>query len=823
MGDTRAAIARGDEALALAERLQGPESTGVAIALQRTAGFRHGIGDFEGARTRIERAMAIWRKVGGSGQHIAEALSELAALKESEGQLVGALVLADESLTALEGADTDDRIKSIALETRGRILSSLGRYGDARATLEEARQLNESSVDGERRRLLAQSLLALALVDQRLGRLDDAKASAMRAIELHAANHGPDHPHVAAARGRYAEILAESGAPEQAWPELEATERLAVAHVRLIGGTLPEREALRYARERSSGLGLAVTLATRPAAGPEQAARAWQVVAAGRGVVLDELAARQHDVVNADTPAVRERLDAFVRARTRLANLVVRGPEDAPSARFTAMLTEARERRAVTEQALADVSQPFRAERARNRAGLSQMLSTLSPGQALVAYVRYDRVGDATDRTLSARADARSRVPVTEYAAFVAMAGTAPRLVRLGPAARVERSIDAWRGQIDAEIGGAGIGARRLEAAYRRAGAALRRQIWDPIAPSLRQATAVFVVPDAALHLVDLAALPVGTTRYLIESGPTLHYLLAERDLIRVDADAPGRGLLVMGAPDFDRASPMAEASLARNTTRGTPSRSASCEAFARLSFSPLRDAGREARTVSDLWRSSRAAGAVTAVGPGEEAGDTLELTGRIATETAFKTLAPGRRVLHLATHGFFLDGRCATAARRGPATGAVSVVTADDSPLLRAGLALAGANRRTAVDADRDDGILTAEEVAAVNLAGVEWAVLSACNTGVGDWVAGEGVLGLRRAFEMAGARTVIMSLWPVGDATTASWMARLYRQRFDGRAQTLEAVRAASLGLLRDARARGASTHPARWAGFIAAGDWR
>jgi len=98
-----------------------------------------------------------------------------------------------------------------------------------------------------------------------------------------------------------------------------------------------------------------------------------------------------------------------------------------------------------------------------------------------------------------------------------------------------------------------------------------------------------------------------------------------------------------------------------------------------------------------------------------------------------------------------------------------------------------------------------------------------AACNTGVGDWVAGEGVLGLRRAFEIAGAHTVIMSLWPVGDATTASWMARLYRQRFVARAQTLEAVRAASLGLLRDARARGASTHPARWAGFIAAGDWR
>ncbi len=837
MGDTREAIARGDEALALAERLQGPESSGVAIALQRAASFRHGIGDYDGARTRIERAMAIWRKVGVSGQHVGEALGELAALSESEGRLSDAIALADQALASLGGADTDDRIKSIVLGTRGRILTSLGRHDEARATLDDARRLTESSSDGELRSLLAQSLLSLALVDQRLGQLDEAKVSAMRAIELFSAYQGPDHPNVAAARGRYAEILAGSGAPEQAWPELEATERLAVAHVRLIGGTLPEREALRYVRERPSGLGLAMTLATRPGAAADEAARAWQVVAAGRGVVLDELVARQHDVVTAGTPAVRERLDDLVRARTRLANLVVRGPDDTPLERFKTMLAEARTRRAATEQALADVSQPFRAERARNRAGLSQMLAMLTPGQALVAYVRYERVGDAAGRASSAPAAAKPDAPVTEYAAFVATVGTAPRLVRLGTAAQVERSIGEWREQIDAEIEGGGLAARRLEAAYRRAGAALRRQIWDPVAPSLRQATAVFVVPDGALHLVDLAALPVGTTRYLIERGPPLHYLLAERDLIRDDAAVPGRGLLVMGAPDFDRASPVVVDRLVQRPTEptptaavsptpriagATPSRSASCDTFTRLSFRPLGDTGREARTVSDLWRVSRSA-AGSPVSLGDEGGDMLELTGRIATETAFKTLAPGRRVLHLATHGFFLDGRCPTGGRRGSALGAVNVVTADDSPLLRAGLALAGANRRTAADADRDDGILTAEEVAAVNLTGVEWAVLSACNTGVGDWVAGEGVLGLRRAFEMAGARTVIMSLWPVGDTTTASWMARLYRQRFIGRAPTLEAVRAASLGLLREARAKGASTHPARWAGFIAAGDWR
>ena len=277
---------------------------------------------------------------------------------------------------------------------------------------------------------------------------------------------------------------------------------------------------------------------------------------------------------------------------------------------------------------------------------------------------------------------------------------------------------------------GGGIGARRLEAAYRRAGAALRRQIWDPIAPSLRQATAVFVVPDAALHLVDLAALPVG------------HDAVSDRE--RTDAPLPARG----ARPDSGRRrgartrsaghgrpglrprvaargrsparhamspTPTAEASLARDTTRGTPSRSASCEAFTRLSFrrSAMPDA-RRARSATCGVRAAPPARS-TAVGPGDEARRHAR---------AHRTRSPPRP----RSRRWRPAGACCTSppmassstdaarrpARRGPAPGAVSVVTADDSPLLRAGLALAGANRRTAADADRDDGILTAEEVAA-------------------------------------------------------------------------------------------------------------
>jgi CHAT domain-containing protein len=221
-------------------------------------------------------------------------------------------------------------------------------------------------------------------------------------------------------------------------------------------------------------------------------------------------------------------------------------------------------------------------------------------------------------------------------------------------------------------------------------------------------------------------------------------------------------------------------------------------------------------------------------------------LVGGVASETAFKQLAPGRRVLHLATHGFFLGDECDTppASQATRAVGAIvgsqppapprppappsarparRAAANSENPLLLSGLALAGANRRAAAGPNEDDGILTAEEVAGLDLTGVDWAVLSACETGLGLVRVGEGVLGLRRAFQTAGARTVIMSLWSVEDRATRQWMRALYRGRFERGLDTADAVQQAALTTLRARRAAGQSGHPFFWAGFAAAGDWR
>lgn len=146
-------------------------------------------------------------------------------------------------------------------------------------------------------------------------------------------------------------------------------------------------------------------------------------------------------------------------------------------------------------------------------------------------------------------------------------------------------------------------------------------------------------------------------------------------------------------------------------------------------------------------------------------------------------------------------------------------------------GLVLAGANQPQAEG--KDDGILTALEVQALDLRGVELAVLSACETGLGESAAGEGVLGLQRAFQLAGAGTTVGSLWKVPDEATRALMSEFYRQLWEEKKGKLAALRGAQLWMLREGKARGVKTEepdeksttlpPRYWAAFVLSGDWR
>lgn len=339
--------------------------------------------------------------------------------------------------------------------------------------------------------------------------------------------------------------------------------------------------------------------------------------------------------------------------------------------------------------------------------------------------------------------------------------------------------------------------------------------------------------------MVSFATLPREEQGYLVEGALRFHYLSTERDLIRKQRSRTGgNGLLALGGADFDASAD----AIARSITGGAGvpggtdpsvehrllhayrSPAPACEGFSTLHFDPLPGSATEAEQIESLWVGDNA---------GDDTGEAevLLLTGAGANEAAFKRWAPRYQVLHLATHGFFLDDRCDSnlgklLARTSTASGRVEPASLliGDNPLLLSGLAMAGANGHleTGGGLDGEDGILTAEEIASLDLSGVEWAVLSACETGVGEIRPGEGVLGLRRAFETAGVGALIMSLWKVQDEASRQWMRALYEGRRDG-LSTVEAVRAAALTLIGERRSDGKSTHPFYWGAFIAAGEWR
>lgn len=450
-------------------------------------------------------------------------------------------------------------------------------------------------------------------------------------------------------------------------------------------------------------------------------------------------------IATSDDARVRQAAEELAIQRNRLAVSLRRGQAD--SSKLLASVEQA-------EHKLAALSKDFARIDKANRVGLSDVVAALPAHAGLLEFRLYRPIGAngsfAGDRRL---------------VGMVVRPDTGVVVKDLGLHSEIEEKvIEATN--FDAPA------ARRIASKW------LADRVITPFQEQLGSLKVIYIAPDGALNLLPLEMLPFQGVDYWIKSQE-LRFVSTGRSLATDRIHHESRGLAVIGSVNFGRASPdLVEATTSPGAT-GLP-----------MQFAALPDTGPEAQFVADIWK--------TATG---EASTILRDTA--AREAAVKSLVPPPRILHFATHGFFLPQ---TQRENGGA-------------MLSSGIALAGANAgmRGILDADDQDGILWALEAMSLNLSGTQLVAMSACDTARGIVDAFEGVYGLSRGFQIAGAQNVLMTLWSLNDSRARAFMQDFYAEWAKSGASNdpLEALRAVKLAWI-------ASENPSRsdpriWAPYV------
>ena len=763
------ALSRAAEARPIAERLleiaekEFPNTDEASTAGDELGFVCAALGDFPCAQRAYKRSIAITRKISGNDSaDLVSALNNLGALEFRMGDMADSIAHDEEALAIAYRTASEEPYLGVIENNLGAHYIKVQQFDKALEHLNRALDLVQKRY-GPESPLDMEVHHNLANLFSRTGKF----AEAWRTYEFSLKDQYERVDVRAGTHAMFALSLAQGGNPIRAVEEGLASARIGREMFVLEARTLPERQALAYDATRPRGLDTAISVILKHPELP--AAEIFQEVVRSRALVADEMARRQKNLNSNNDPETARLLRELDAARVELLTA-----EDSTLDKTTRddKVSAASSRMEKIERTLAERSATLRSDERIYQATTEDVRHNLPVHSVLVSYVQYQQ--RAVDRLDPSNANTPS------YVAFVLHPDSDQiHVFNLGEAGTIDKYVLRARAAADAEARSGGLGSMRNERAYRDAALAVRQRIWDPLKREIGDARLALVVADGSLNLIPFAGLPDGNG-YLVEHGPVIHTLSSERDLVPSDQGQRKTGLLAIGSPSFG----MAENKLPASPLRGaTPT----CEEFSKIEFHPLPGTAIEVADIDSAWRRWNAAEPSQLV------------TGDDATLEAFLEDAAHSRVLHVATHAFLLDKSCG-----------------NGNPLLHSGLVFAGGSHGAAAS------ILTAQQIASLDLSGVDWAVLSACNTGNGELRDGEGVVGLQRAFRVAGARSVIMTLWPVDDDVARRFMHELYAERLGGHATTADAVWYSSRKLLNEWRASGKSTHPWYWAGFVGSGGW-
>ncbi len=759
-------------ALAIREKALRPDHTDIAASLNNLAEFNAYLGDYAKNEPLFQRALAILEKAMGPNHFsVGLLLGNLAGLYSGRGDYLRAEPLYQRELAILEKALGPDH-PSVAnsLGNLALLYYDQGDYVKAKPLHQRAVAIREK-VLGPDHPDLALSLNNLADLYRDRGGYLEAQSLYRRALAIRERALGLQHPDVGKTLTGLARLYATKDDPAQAIVFQSRANDVGEHNIALNLANGSERQKLAYLALFTAQTDFALTLHSQAAPGDALALDlAFTTLLRRKGRALDTMTDTIAALRRRLTSEDQKLLGQLAETRSQLAALTFRESTATPDT-YQRRLKPLEEKIESLEAELSSRSTGFRTN--SQPVTLSSVQAALPAGSALIEFTVF------TPRDLQT---GKSKLP--RYLAYVLQAQGRPKWVDLGGAAPIDQAIDEWREAL------------RGRPDVKQLGRELDEKLMRPVRALLQsgpgETRRLLIAPDGSLNLIPFAALVDEEERYLVERY-TISYLTSGRDLLRLHTSEPQQNQpLIVANPDFGRPA---------NATTGA-AQSGEADSIA-IPFRPLPSTQGEALGIKAVLPEA-----------------SMLLRSR-ATEAALKQ-AHSPRILHIATHGFFLSDE-GTAPAETPGIFGDSLRLSDlrlgkwaahiKDPLLRSGLALSGANLGKSGD---DDGVLTALEVAGLDLWGTKLVVLSACETGVGEIRNGEGVQGLRRALVLAGSESQVMSLWPVEDKGAKELMIQYYRALRQGEERS-EGLRQVQLRMLRSTR----WWHPFYWAAFIQSGE--
>ncbi|HYI00077.1 tetratricopeptide repeat protein [Hyalangium sp.] len=828
-------------ALAIREATLGKDHPHVATSLNELASLYYDQGLYGQAELLYQRALAIREAaLGKDHPDVATSLNDLALLYAAQGSYDRAEPLYQRARAILEAALGKNHLEvATSLNNLAGLYADQSLYGRAEPLYQRALAIQEETL-GKGHPTVAALLNNLASLYYDQGLYGRAESLFERALAIREAVLGKNHPEVATSLNNLASLYKSQGFYGRAEPLYQRT--LAIQEAALgknhpeVGLLLNNLASLRLAQHR---LGAAIPLLTRSFAISEQRLRQEALgfsearmasflqllrtneerlyallrahpddarvrrLALGAALLLKGRSVEE--MANISRAVYRslgaEEHDTFERLRglrTQLAKLSLQGPGALPLTTYKQQLKELAEQGDALDADLAKRSAPLRALAALPSPAdiVDRVAAALPKDGAVVEFITYEDSPRVPKH--GTRASRRSRQ--LRYLALVLLPDATIRARDLGPAEPIDSAAARLRDAL-----------ANRDASFQPQAQALYQLAFRPLLSLLGKTHRLFLSPDGQLALVPFAALHDGH-QFLVDTFD-FTYLTSGKDLLpRLEETAPASSVIVLADPDFGASLPAPAPS--RGDASARAERSSAIERF----FSSLReDPVHRAWALTPLPGTRQEAKAIQRLLPQAQ----LFLGPEATKERLLHLPTPG--ILHLATHGFFLgDVPAPTDSRAVAHFGALGeepLASRPPDPLLRSGLLLAGSSA-PAPDASSptqpppESTLATALELASLNLWGTQLVVLSACDTGRGEVKLGQGVYGLRRAFVVAGAETVVMSLWKVNDETTRQLMEDYYRNLLAGQGRAT-ALREA----MRELRAL--QPHPHYWAPFIVVGS--